>query len=162
MVLTANVISTDAFWRGTCSDYLKECRVELWWGNPRWLVLCMRIKARFPYLLSLMHETVSWDQRLRNAESGKLTDSEKTENRQEQLYLCYDRKEIVYAIRPLNQRRDLIDGSACLGLVCQGQDELHCSTGVQPVFRETRQQRVAVDQPWQNERQNQILRRINR
>ena len=79
--------------------------------------------------------------------AGRLTDSEKTENRQEQLNLCYDRKEIVYAIRPLNQRRDLINGFACLALVCQRQDELHALYSRQPVFRETRQQRVAVDQP---------------
>ena len=85
----------------------------------------------------------------RTQRAGRLTDSGKTENRQEQLYLCYDRKEIVYAIRPLNQRRDLIDDFACLALVCQGQDELHCfvSTGDQPVFRETRQQRVAASRP---------------
>ena len=87
----------------------------------------------------------------RTQKAGRLTDREKTDNRQEQLNLCYDRKEIVYAIRHLNQRRDLINGFACLALVCQRQDELHyncfvLSTGDQPVFRETRQQRPAVDQ----------------
>ena len=54
-------------------------------------------------------------------------------SRQEQLNLWYDRKEIVYAVRPLNQRRDLINGFACLALVCQGQDELHCFYSLQAI-----------------------------
>ena len=56
---TVNVLSTAAFEEGHFQTGFEaeknlEYHVEVWGGKSRSQVVCMRIKARFPYLLSLM------------------------------------------------------------------------------------------------------------
>ena len=73
--LTVKVISTDAFWRGMFSDWIwrrgdLRHHAEVWGGNSRSQVLCMRKHAFHTCWVWGMEQ--SWDQHLQNAESGKV------------------------------------------------------------------------------------------
>ena len=94
MGLTVKVISTDAFWRGMFSDWIWRRgdlghHAEVWGGNSRSQVLCMRKHAFRTCWVWRVEQ--SWDQRLQNAESGKVDrQREDQTSKQEQMNLCHD------------------------------------------------------------------------
>ena len=92
--LTVKVVSTAPFWRGMFLDWIRRPgdlghHAEVWGGNSRSLVLCMRKHAFHTCWVWCVEQ--SWDQRLQNAESGKVDIQREVQiSKQEQMNLCYD------------------------------------------------------------------------
>ena len=128
------VVSTDAFWRETFSDRIWRRgdlghHAEVWGGNSRSQVLCMRKHAFHICWVWCVEQ--SWDQRLQNAESGKVDrQREDQRSKQEQMNLCYDStgwKSCTQSELGLATNAEIwAKALHGLALVCREQDELHC------------------------------------